>query len=158
MFHGRGSSSLSKVFRQYDFSLKWQMTWQGPSHVGPSFPWDESFVAYETFLWTRSLILNLLTFTFLLQYLAIAPLYFSICLKASSLTQSIKSKLLLSSWWFLCSSYALTRMFVSHTSTGMTTLVSNVNLNGVSPLVLLRSSCMPIERQVALLAMHPLPP
>ena len=108
------------------------MTWQGPSHVGPSFPWDESFVACETFLRTRSPMLNLLTFTFLLQYLAIVALYFSICFEASSLTSSIRSKLLLSSQWFLYSSYALTRMFVNPISTGMTTLVLNVSLNGVS--------------------------
>ena len=57
----------------------------------------------------------------------------SICFKASSLTLSIRSRLLLSSWWFLCSSYALTWMFISPTPTSMTTSVPNVSLNGVSP-------------------------
>ena len=76
---------------------------------------------------------NLLTFTFMLQYLAIAPLYFAIHFTASSLISSIKSRLLLSSYQFFCCSYVLIRMFVSPTSTSMTASILNVSLNCVSP-------------------------
>ena len=131
MFHGRSSFWSSKVFRQYDPSLEWRMTWQGPSHAGPGFPWDESFVACETFLRTISPTLNLLTFTFLMQYLAIAALYFSTYFEALSLTSLIRSKLLFSSWGFLCTSYVFTQMFVNPISINMMASVPNVSLNGV---------------------------
>ena len=78
-------------------------------------------------------MLNLLSFTLWLLYLAIFCWYLAILLKAWSLTSSKQSRFSFNWLSLLCSSKNSFLRLVSPISTGMTASVPYVRLKGVSP-------------------------
>ena len=100
MFHVLGTWKWITVAPSSSSFLSLSNGRHGPSPVRPNFPWAGSLVACETFHSTKSLGLNLLSFTLWLWYFAIFYWYRVILRAASSLTSGKQFKLSLSSSLF----------------------------------------------------------